>query len=195
MYLVVLQDVPTPVVKPVAAAAPSAATEERHSPVTVNTQIDDMNNLLAGTGIGTVLVDQQLLILRFTPTASAIINLIPTDVGRPVAHIALNLVGYKTLIPDVQSVLDTLVSKEKEVRTSVGKLYTMRISPYRTIANRIEGAVITFVDITEINRMRELIRLSGQSRRSITLSDYESDGTRQPRYPAEVLPCHRRTTH
>ena len=68
---------------------------------------NDMNNLLAGTGIGTVFVDHQLRILRFTPAATRIINLILSDVGRPVGHIVSNLVGYDRLVADAQAVLDT----------------------------------------------------------------------------------------
>ena len=111
---------------------------------------NDMNNLLAGTSIGTVFVDHQLRILRFTPAASAIINLIPSDVGRPVSHLVSNLVGYNTLVADVTSVLNTLVGKAVEVQTIEGRYYTLRILPYRTLENVIEGAVMTFADITEI---------------------------------------------
>jgi len=111
---------------------------------------NDMNNLLAGTGIATVFVDHQLRILRFTPTAGAIINLITSDVGRPVGHIVSNLVGYDRLVADVQAVLDTLVPKELDVQTIDGRYYTMRVQPYRTLENVIEGAVITFIDITEL---------------------------------------------
>ncbi|HTJ82873.1 MAG TPA: PAS domain-containing protein, partial [Polyangiaceae bacterium] len=110
---------------------------------------NDMNNLLAGTGIATVFVDHELRILRFTPAASEIIPLIPTDVGRPLGHIASNIVGYDRWLADTQSVLDTLVPKEVEVTTSSGRSFTMRILPYRTLENVIEGAVITFVDVTE----------------------------------------------
>ncbi len=110
---------------------------------------NDMNNLLAGTGIGTVFVDHRLRILRFTPSATRMINLISGDVGRPVSHIVSNLIGYDRLIADTQAVLDTLVPKEVEVQTAEGKWYTMRIQVYRTLENVIEGAVITFVDITQ----------------------------------------------
>jgi two-component system CheB/CheR fusion protein len=115
---------------------------------------NDMNNLLAGTGIGTIFVDHQLHILRFTPTATRIINLIPSDVGRPVSHIVSNLVGYERLLADTQAVLDTLIPKEVDVQTTAGTWYSMHIQPYRTLDNVIEGAVITFVDITEITRVR-----------------------------------------
>ena len=119
---------------------------------------NDMNNLLAGTGIGTVFVDIQLRILRFTPAAGIIINLIPTDVGRPVAHVVTNLVGYTSLVADVQAVLDSLLLKEVEVRSLAGRHYTLRIQPYRTLDNVIEGAVITFQDVTELVESRESLR-------------------------------------
>ena len=119
---------------------------------------NDMNNLLSGTGIATLFVDQQMRILRYTPAASEIINLIPGDVGRPIAHIVSNLAGYDTLVADVESVLDTLIPKEAEVRTAGGKWFKMRIQPYRTLDNVIEGAVVSFADITEIVRARDDLR-------------------------------------
>jgi two-component system CheB/CheR fusion protein len=118
----------------------------------------DMNNLLAGTGIGTIFLDRNLRILRFTPAVSRIINLILSDVGRPVGHIVSNLVGYDSLVADVQTVLDTLIPKEVNVRTREGTSYAMRIQPYRTQENVIEGAVINFMDVTEIKRMEEALR-------------------------------------
>jgi len=126
---------------------------------------NDMNNLLSGTGIGTIFVDNQLHILRFTPTASAIINLILRDVGRLVGHIVSNLVGYTRLVADTQEVLDTLVPKEVGVQTIEGKSYTMRIQPYRTLDNVIEGAVITFFDITEMVRTREALQQANEQLR------------------------------
>ncbi len=123
---------------------------------------NDMNNLLAGTGIGTVFVDQQLHVLRFTPSASSITNLIAGDVGRPVAHIVSNLVGYNNLVTDLHAVLDTLVPKELTVDSRDGKSYTMRIQPYRTLENVIEGAVISFVDITEMVRVRNALHKANE---------------------------------
>jgi two-component system CheB/CheR fusion protein len=114
-----------------------------------------MNNLLAGTGIGTIFVDCKLSILRFTPAITKIINLILTDVGRPVAHISSNLIDYDSLVVDLQNVLDTLIPKEIEVQTIDKKWFLMRMQPYRTLENVIEGAVISFVNITEIVTMRE----------------------------------------
>jgi CheY-like chemotaxis protein len=73
---------------------------------------NDMNNLLAGTGIGTVFVDHHQHILRFTPAASVIINLILSDVGRPLGHIVSNLVGYDRMVAGIQAVLNTLIPKD-----------------------------------------------------------------------------------
>ncbi len=126
---------------------------------------NDMINLLAGTGIGTVFVNHQLRILRFTPAASQIINLIAGDVGRPVGHILPNLVGYERLVADTQAVLDTLVPKEVEVQTREGKWYALRIMPYRTLDDKIEGAVISFIDIAEIVRVREALRKGNEQLR------------------------------
>ncbi len=137
-------------------------TELQTKVVDLSRANNDMNNLLAGTGIGTVFVDHQLRILRFTPAASTIINLILTDVGRPVAHIVSNLVGYSCLVADVQAVLDTLVSKEVPVQTIDGKSYTMRIQPYRTLENVIEGVVISFVDITEMVKTRDALQKANE---------------------------------
>jgi two-component system CheB/CheR fusion protein len=115
---------------------------------------NDMNNLLAGTNIATVFVDHQLQILRFTPTAHIILNLISGDVGRPVGHIVSNLVDYRNLLTDIQQVLNTLQPKEVEVQTPNGKRFNMSIQPYRTLDNIIEGAVISFIDITEVRQIK-----------------------------------------
>ena len=123
---------------------------------------NDMNNLLAGTGIGTVFIDHSLRILRFTPSATLIINLILSDVGRPVSHIASNLVDYDDLVADAQAVLKTLQPKEVTVQTKLGNYYTMRILPYRTLENVIEGAVITFVETSEMVNTRNALRSANE---------------------------------
>ena len=126
---------------------------------------NDMNNLLAGSGIGTIFVDYQLHIQRFTPAVTQVINLILTDVGRPVGHIVSNLAGYDRLVEDVKAVLDTLVPKEIEVQTKAGAWYLLRIRPYRTLENVIEGAVITFTEITEMRNAQAALRESEALRR------------------------------
>ena len=121
---------------------------------------NDMNNLLAGTGVAMLFVDHQLRITRFTPAATQVIHFIHTDIGRPLEHMASNLVGYDTLVADIREVLDTLVIKEAEVQVKTGTWYLMRIRPYRTVDNRIEGAVITLVDVTERKKLEQAVRRS-----------------------------------
>ena len=116
-----------------------------------------MNNLLAGTGVGTVFVDHQLCIQRFTPAVTQLINLIRSDIGRPLGHIVNNLQGYDRLVLDVQDVLDTLTPKEVEVQTHAGAWHLLRIRPYRTLENVIEGAVITFMEVTEQKRAQAVL--------------------------------------
>jgi two-component system CheB/CheR fusion protein len=126
---------------------------------------NDMRNLLSGTGIGTIFVDHLLRILRFTPTVSALINLIETDVGRPVDQIRSNLVGYDCLAIDIKEVMDSLVPKELEVQTNAGEWYLLRIRPYRTLENVIEGAVITFTEISIMKKAQAALRDSEAVRR------------------------------
>jgi len=117
----------------------------------------DLNNLLSSTQIGTIFLDMSLNIQRFTPTMSDIINLIPTDVGRPVSHIVTKM-GYQGLVKDAKGVLKTLVPREMEIQTEDNRWFFMRILPYRTIENMIDGVVITFVDITEHREIQEKLR-------------------------------------
>jgi two-component system CheB/CheR fusion protein len=127
---------------------------------------NDMINLLACTGIGTVFVDAQLRIQGFTPAIRQVINLIPTDVGRPLAHIACNLVEYDRLEMDVQSVLDSLDPVEIEVQTRAGAWHLLRIRPYRTVENAVEGAVVSFIEFTEMKKARIALQESYALRRA-----------------------------
>ena len=109
---------------------------------------DDMKNLLDSTKIATVFLDNQLCIKRFTSEATRIINLVQSDVGRPVSHIASKLED-DTLSTDAQQVLDSLVPKERQVKSREGLWYLYRVIPYRTLDHVIGGVVLTFTDITE----------------------------------------------
>ncbi len=109
---------------------------------------DDMRNLLNSTEIGTIFVDKNMRVRRFTLQATTIINLIQSDIGRPLQHLVTNL-SYEGMISDLSDVLKKLTPKEVEVQTTEGAWYKMRIIPYRTTDNRIDGAVLTFASITE----------------------------------------------
>ena len=136
---------------------------------------NDMNNLLAGTGVGTIFVDFQMLIQRFTPSVTQVINLIQSDVGRPVGHIVSNLVGYDALVDDIKTVLDNLIPKEIEVQSKDGAWFLLRIRPYRTLENVIEGAVITFFDISEIKKAREALQKANDMLRLAAVVVHDSN--------------------
>ena len=141
---------------------------------------NDMNNFLAGTGVATLFVDHQLCISRFTPATTQLINLIKTDIGRPVGHIVSNLMGYEELAEDIKTVLDSLVLKEAEVQTKAGTWYLMRIRPYRTLENVIEGAVVTFVDITERKKMEAALCEAALREAQTTFAENIVATVRQP---------------
>ncbi|MBI4792422.1 MAG: PAS domain-containing protein, partial [Deltaproteobacteria bacterium] len=107
----------------------------------------DLRNLLDSTRIATIFVDNELRIKGFTAEAARIVNLIKTDVGRPLEHIVTTL-DCDDLYQEIRQVLATLAGVEKEVRSRRGEWFQMKILPYRTTDNVIDGAVLTFVSIT-----------------------------------------------
>lgn len=117
---------------------------------------DDIKNLLDNTEIATVFLDKDLCIKRFTPKATEIINLISSDVGRPISHIVSNL-QYENLIEDSRSVLHTLEPKVTEVIDRSNHWYVVRIIPYRTVTNIIDGVVITFLNIHAQKKAENLL--------------------------------------
>jgi len=110
---------------------------------------DDMKNLLDSTQIATIFLDLDLCIRRFTPKAVEIIPLTTQDSGRPIKHFATALIDTD-LAKDAHQILQDLGMKEQEVRSKEGAFYRMRIRPYRTVNNVIDGVVITFEDITAL---------------------------------------------
>jgi two-component system CheB/CheR fusion protein len=138
---------------------------------------NDINNLMSSTNIGTIFVNNQLLIQRFTPPISKLMSLIPTDVGRSIGHIVYNL-NYTHLVEDTQAVLDTLIPKEMEIQSTDGLWYLMRILPYRTIENVIDGAVLTFVDISEQRNIQQ--QLAQQQQELIQYAENIVETIREP---------------
>jgi two-component system CheB/CheR fusion protein len=134
--------------------------------ITVNTELqnkidelslanNDILNLLANTRIPTIFLDSELRIKRFTPALADIINIIQTDINRPLSDIATRL-DYPELVSDAEETARTLAIKERTVRHQSGRWYLARFLPYRTVDNVIDGVVITFVDITEQKRAQAL---------------------------------------
>jgi two-component system CheB/CheR fusion protein len=138
---------------------------------------NDMNNLLASTEVGTLFLDTSLCIKRFTPAATKIFNLMLADIGRPISDIKTNLAD-ETIMQRGQEVLDTLVHQEIELQDKAGNWYSMRIMPYRTVENVIDGVVVTYLDIGYIKEARELNRLATVVRDSndaITVQDFSGN--------------------
>ncbi len=136
-------------------------TELQHKNDELSVVNNDMKNLLDSTDIPTIFLDNDLCIKRFTFHATKVVNLIPSDIGRPISHLAAKF-QYDKLVEDAREVLRTLVYRETKLQTNDGLWYQMRILPYRTTANVIEGVVITFSDINklvltyeEINKLNE----------------------------------------
>lgn len=122
---------------------------------------NDMKNLLDNTEIGTIFLDNQLNILRFTPQVTKLFNVISSDIGRSITHIVSNF-DYPSIENTINEVIEKLSGKELEVKTKKGEWYNMRIMPYRTMDNFISGAVLTFTKITPFksleNKLQSLLK-------------------------------------
>jgi two-component system CheB/CheR fusion protein len=135
---------------------------------------NDIYNLLSSIDIGTIFLDLDLHIRRFTPTVTRIYNFLPTDVGRPIGHFVSSL-DYDHLVNDIRQVLHNLVPKAIEVQAKDGTWYLINIKPYRTLENVIDGAVITFVEISEQKQgdvLRRLGTVLRDSNDAVTVQDF-----------------------
>ena len=119
---------------------------------------DDLKNLLASTEIATLFLGNDLTVKRFTSEAAKLVNLIASDVGRPVRHLVTNL-DYKDMVADASEVIQSLKTKEREVCTKDGVWHQVRIMPYRTMDNKIDGVVITFGNIDKQKKAQEALSL------------------------------------
>ncbi|MGX4642571.1 CheR family methyltransferase [Massilia sp. SYSU DXS3249] len=120
---------------------------------------DDLSNLIASTDIATLFLDHELRIQRYTPHVAGIFNIIAADIGRPLAHLTHRL-DYPQLAEDVAGVLATLEPAEREVRSREGHDYIVRVHPYRTAYERVEGVVVTFFDISSRHHAEAALRAS-----------------------------------
>jgi len=119
----------------------------------------DLQNLMAATDFGTLFPDSSLRIKRFTERATELFSITPTDEGRPITDFAHQL-EYDDLIKDARAVLADLAPIRREVKSRSGKWYDMRLRPYRTVEDKIDGVVITFVDISDRRHVEEQLRES-----------------------------------
>jgi two-component system, chemotaxis family, CheB/CheR fusion protein len=118
---------------------------------------NDMKNLLESTEIATLFLDNTLRVRRFTDKAAKIIKLIPSDAGRLITDI-VSVLDYRELAEDAREVLRTLSFSEKSVSATDGRWFTVKIMPYRTLEDKIDGLVITFIDITTSKNLEAELR-------------------------------------
>jgi len=128
---------------------------------------NDMTNLLNSTDIATLFLDGEMRVRRFTIPTTKLFNLIPTDAGRPITNITTELV-YPELPEDAQEVLRTLVFKEKQIASRDGRWFTVRVLPYRTLENVIDGVVLTFSDATAATQLKNNLREQAIEARQVT---------------------------
>ncbi len=140
---------------------------EYHAKIQELTDLNaDMNNLLESTDVGTIFLDRDLCIRRFTPAVQDVIPLLDQDIGRPLSHISHTIEGCD-LMSEARAILKTLASKELEVHNRRGDWYRLKLMPYYTLSQSIGGVVITLVDVTALkaanNRLRKLSAAVEQS--------------------------------
>jgi two-component system CheB/CheR fusion protein len=140
---------------------------------TISRAHSDLQNLMAATDIGTLFLDSSLRIKRFTDRITELFSVTPTDEGRLITDFA-HQVEYNELVRDARAVLADLSPVRREVRSRNGRCYDMRLRPYRTVDDKIDGVVITFVDVTEQLKVEEALResegLLRQEKRLVELS-------------------------
>lgn len=134
---------------------------------------DYLHNLIGATDIATIVIDKELHVMRFTPRAKDLFKLIPNDTGRSLTDIRHEL-DYTALVDDIYSAFHDLKAVERKVRGLNRKYYLARTFPFRTQSDRIEGAVLTFIDITALQTAEEQVRLSEERLRlaAETTKDY-----------------------
>jgi two-component system, chemotaxis family, CheB/CheR fusion protein len=133
--------------------------ENRHRVEELSQLSSDLQNLMASTEIATLFLDRQLRIVRFTPQVGELFNIRATDRGRPLVDFRSNI-GYPQLQDDARRVLERLTPIEREVQGARGRWYLLRVLPYRGSHDRIEGVVITLLDISERKKAQESLRQS-----------------------------------
>jgi two-component system CheB/CheR fusion protein len=143
---------------------------------------DDLQNLMASTDIATIFLSRDLRIKRFTPPAVQLFNLIPTDTGRPLADLRHHFQNEQ-FIGDAERVLHSLTTIEREVRSANGHWFLLRVLPYRTTEDKIDGVVLTFLDITQrkeaehtlLERQNFIAAVNDSARALIVVLDIAAD--------------------
>lgn len=122
---------------------------------------NDLSNLLNITQIATIFLNKELIIKKFTADVLDVVNLIPTDIGRPITDIVMKI-DYKDLVNDIKEVNSSLQVREREILSNTGQWYLMRIIPYKTMDDKIDGVVLTFNNITTLKKLEIVTRKNEQ---------------------------------
>lgn len=117
----------------------------------------DLENLMGSTEVPTLFLDRDLRIQRYTPVTSQVFNIMPSDRSRPISHLTRQL-DYHELEEDAKQVLQTLAVIERDVRGTNSEWFIARLRPYRTVEDKIDGVVITFVDVTQLKQAKDALR-------------------------------------
>ena len=121
---------------------------------------EDLNNLLSSTDIGTLFLDRNLKIRRFTPAIARIFHLLPQDISRPIDHLAYQFEGDFDLLQSLRQVVSNGIPVERELKTRSGEWLLQRVLPFRTAEEQIDGAVLTFTDITAVKEIQDKFNLA-----------------------------------
>lgn len=139
---------------------------------------NDLLNLLSSTDAATLLLDLKLHIKRYTPAVTALFNLLPNDLGRPLSAITRHF-EEPDLIQAAQRVIVTLQPSQREIQQDDGRWFIRCIRPYRTLNNQLDGVVITFAEVSELKQVEQALRLSEQrfrtALRSSPITIFEQD--------------------
>ena len=152
------------------------------------TTSNDLQNVLYSTDVATIFLDTDLNIRFFTPSTKALFNVLPGDVGRPLADLS-SLAADGALLADARAVLHSLVPLEREIEAQSGAWYIRRILPYRTQGNGVEGVVITFVDITGRKHAADALEAAEQQaeRANAAKSRFLAAASHDLRQPLQTL--------
>ncbi|MBL9195562.1 MAG: PAS domain S-box protein [Opitutaceae bacterium] len=128
---------------------------------------EDLHNLLASTDVGTLFLDRNLRIRRFTPAIARIFHLLPQDISRPIQHIAYQIENEQDLLPMLETVLASGTPIEREVHTRDGAWLFQRVLPFRTAEDKIDGVVLTFTDISGVKSIQDKLNLAMEFSRMV----------------------------
>ena len=154
---------------------------------------NDLTNLLASIDLAIVILGKDLRIRRFTPAAKSLLNLIDTDIGRPIGNLQPN-VNIPDMEKQLQRVIETVVPHSLEVQDRDGHWYTLRFRPYKTLDDRIDGAVMIFLNINNIKKAEQLRQMLKHEQRLAAVVRDSNDSVTVQDFAGRILAWNRRAT-